>query len=328
MRRRIAGGAGLYAPVVFYPGVYISPEVQHFSAAGSLDVGRTHAAEAQLCQALLGGVQYRGYIARRRRDGWRCDAHRSSWSWFVICKHDNTMRAAATICQPFETWGMLRQVTTDHTLTAVLAANARALRGSARIDDVVRAARYYDSSWNTSRIWSIEHGKTPATLSTLIVLALALSEVHDRDLTLSDLLASNENVALTKDLTVTGDVLTNFLRGGAIEVPVDKQLMSEAIQAALAALKLREDWPPRLRRIKRGLYMEVHADYGESEEYLARDLGLDKDRLIAEMCALWGRAFHVERDERAGDGVTKQKRGWVARTLKAELKAVLDGDDQ
>ena len=72
-------------------------------------------------------------------------------------------------------------------------------------------------------------------------------------------------------------------------------------------------------------------DYGEAEERLARDLGLDRDRLTAEMCVLWGRAFHVERDEiaerDAGPGVTKQKRGRVARTLKAQLRTVLDGDD-
>jgi hypothetical protein len=83
----------------------------------------------------------------------------------------------------------------------------------------------------------------------------------------------------------------------------------------------------QLRHITHGLFVEVWRDYGESEEYLARDLGLDRDRLTAEMCVLWGRAFHVERDTIAGAGVTKQKRGQVARTLKAQLKAVLDGDN-
>ena len=108
--------------------------------------------------------------------------------------------------------------------------------------------------------------------------------------------------------------------------------VAEAIRFANATLKLRKDWPPRLQRqleeITQGLFMEVWHDYGESEEYLARDLGLDRDRLTAEMSVLWGRAFHVERDELAGEGVTKQKRGRVARTLKAQLKAVLDGDDR
>lgn len=227
---------------------------------------------------------------------------------------------------------MLRWVTTTtHDLTTVLATNARTLRGSARIDDVVRAARRYDADWNTSRIWSIEHGKTPVTLPTLIVLALALSDVHGRDFTLVDLVASNEKIALADGLTVSGDELAGFLRGRAVRVDYE-WFLAEAIRSAKATLKLRKDWPPRLQRqleeITHGLFVEVWGDYGESEEYLARDLGLDRDRLTAEMCVLWGRAFHVERDELAGEGVTKQKRGRVARTLKAQLKAVLDGDDR
>jgi hypothetical protein len=221
-------------------------------------------------------------------------------------------------------------MTTDHDLTAVFAANARALRGSARIDDVVRAARRYDADWNTSRIWSIEHGKTPTTLSTLIVLALALRDVHGRNFTLADLVASDGKIALTDGLTVSGDELAGFLRGKVVRVGVE-QLLAEAYRLAKATMKLRKDWPPRLQRqleeITHGDFVQVWEDYGESEEYLARDLGLDRDRLTAEMCVLWGRAFHVERDELAGEGVTKQKRGRVARTLKAQLKAVLDGDD-
>jgi hypothetical protein len=102
--------------------------------------------------------------------------------------------------------------------------------------------------------------------------------------------------------------------------------MAEAIANARAALKLRKDWPPRLQRqlrhIKHSLFVEVWRDYGEAERRLARDLGLDRDRLTAEM------AVHVKRDELAGPGVTKQKRGRVASALKVQLKAVRDGDDR
>jgi hypothetical protein len=108
--------------------------------------------------------------------------------------------------------------------------------------------------------------------------------------------------------------------------------MAEAIANARAALKLRKDWPPRLQRqlrhIKHSLFVEVWRDYGEAERRLARDLGLDRDRQTAEMAALWGRSFHVKRDELAGPGVTKQKRGRVASALKVQLKAVRDGDDR
>jgi hypothetical protein len=71
----------------------------------------------------------------------------------------------------------------------------------------------------------------------------------------------------------------------------------------------------------------VYADYGEPEQLLERELGLDRDRLVAEMAALWGKSFHAERDERAGPGANAQKKGRVARQLKADMKAVLDGDN-
>lgn len=212
-------------------------------------------------------------------------------------------------------------------LTSVLAANARALRGTARIDDVARAARRYGAHWSPNRVWDLEQGKVPPTVPTLITLALALGDVHGRKFTLADLLASDENVVLLDDLLVTGDELAGFLRGDEV-VHDYSALLAKTLRSTLATLKLREDWPPRLQRIKHGLLMEVYRDYGAAEEYLARDLGLDQDRLVAEMCALWGRSFHAERDAIAGPGVTKQKRGRVSRTLKAQLKAVLDGDDQ
>ena len=90
-------------------------------------------------------------------------------------------------------------MTTDHDLTAVLATNARALRGSARIDDVVRAARRYDAGWNTSRIWSIEHGKTPVIVDgtgRAAALTTAPHRPHPRTCSLSD-----NFIAITDGLT-------------------------------------------------------------------------------------------------------------------------------
>lgn len=215
-------------------------------------------------------------------------------------------------------------------LTTLVARNARALRGAANHDDVARAARRFGADWSRGRVSDLERGKVSPTLPTLITLALALGAVRDENLTLADLTRSDEDVVLIDDLVVKGDKLAGFLRGGPVRVDYEQRL-AEAVRLAEATLKLRKDWPPRLQRqleeITHGDFVQVWDDYGESEEHLARDLGLDRDRLTAEMCVLWGRAFHVERDELAGDGVTKQKRGRVARTLKAQLRKVLDGDD-
>jgi hypothetical protein len=214
----------------------------------------------------------------------------------------------------------------DVDFAALLARNARTLRGSAKLDDVARSCRHFGLNWNPSRVIELEQGKVSPTLPTLIAIALALGEVRGENLTLGDLLRSDENVTLTDDLTVTSGELQGFLDGGPVSVDEDR-LMAEALQSARAALKLRGDWPARLRRVKHGLFVEVWRDYGEAEERLARDLGLDRDRLTAEMAALWGRSYHAERDRRAGPGVTAQKRGRVASVLKAQLQEVLDGDN-
>ena len=74
-----------------------------------------------------------------------------------------------------------------------------------------------------------------------------------------------------------------------------------------------------------GVRRQVARDYGEPESLLARDLGIDRETLIAAMAAQWRKSYSAERDQRAGAGANAQKKGRVARELKAELKAVLDG---
>ena len=76
-----------------------------------------------------------------------------------------------------------------------------------------------------------------------------------------------------------------------------------------------------------GPQRQIRHDYDEPEQLLERNLGLDRDRLIAEMAALWGRAYSAERDQAGGPGSNAQKKGRAARELKSELKRVLNGDD-
>lgn len=194
-------------------------------------------------------------------------------------------------------------------------------------DDVARTARQYGLNWNVGRVSDLEYGRVSPRIDALIPLALALAEVSGQEITLGDLLRSDGNITLTKNLTVTNDELQGFLRGATVSVD-DERYIAEAIQAIRAALKAHDDWPPRLRRVKHGVLVKVWRDYGAAEQLLARDLGIDRDQLTAEMAALWGRAFHVERDAIAGEGASAQKRGNVARTLKAQLKARIDGDHQ
>jgi transcriptional regulator with XRE-family HTH domain len=205
-------------------------------------------------------------------------------------------------------------------LRNVIGENARRLRGDATADDVAKAARRYGLNWGTGRISDLEHGRVSPTLPTLAALALALSDVRDKNVTVGELIASDETIALTTALNVTSDQLQRFLAGGDMSkftLPRPSDVMAE----------LRDRWPVRLHGVTAGALMRLLSDYGEPEERLARDLGLDRERLAAEMAALWRRSFHAERDRRAGADANAQKKGRVARELKAELRTVLDGDD-
>ena len=72
----------------------------------------------------------------------------------------------------------------------------------------------------------------------------------------------------------------------------------------------------------------VRRSFLDVDYRVAAELGLAPDRAAAAMAKLWGRSFVDERDERAGLGVTKQKRGRVGLAVKAELReAVSDGEN-
>lgn len=54
---------------------------------------------------------------------------------------------------------------------------------------------------------------------------------------------------------------------------------------------LRDQWPARLHKVSAGALMRLLGDFGEPEERLGRDLGLDRERLAAEMVVLWLRSY-------------------------------------
>jgi transcriptional regulator with XRE-family HTH domain len=205
-------------------------------------------------------------------------------------------------------------------LRDVIGRNARRLRGDATADEVAKAARRYGLNWGTGRISDLEHGRVSPTLPTLAALALALGDVQDANVTLDDLIESGETISLTTSLNVTSEQLRRFLGGGNIF-----EFVFPSPSDAIA--EFRDLWPDRLHGVTAGAVMRLLGDFGEPEERLARDFGLDRERLAAEMAVLWQRSYHAERDERAGADANAQKKGRVARELKAELRTVLDGDD-
>ena len=206
--------------------------------------------------------------------------------------------------------------------------NAKALRGAANLDDVAKAARAYGLNWGTGRASDLEHGRGSPTLQTLVGLALALGEVPGNSVTLADLVHSDERIAITRDLAVTSEELQGFLNGG--EVSIMQRLVSEVVSNALRGIEqMRNGWPARLQGIppKPGncarcttITANPRRCSRESSTSTSRGRHPPNGRPL-------GNSFTQERDERAGSDANAQKKGRVARQLKAELKAVLDGDD-
>jgi hypothetical protein len=221
---------------------------------------------------------------------------------------------------------MFRVVNDAVDMAAVMGQSARKLRGDATLDDVAKVARACGLNWGTGRVSDLEHGKVSPTLPTLVALALLFSELLGRPVTLGDLVRTDKSVAVTPRISVSGEELRRYLSGDAVTAAGQYRRESSAALQSVASSDYRKNWPARLRSVSKGATMRILGEIGEPEERLARELGIDHTRLAAEMLALWGKSFSAERDRLAGPEANAQKKGRVARALKVDLKAVLDGD--
>ena len=64
---------------------------------------------------------------------------------------------------------------------------------------------------------------------------------------------------------------------------------------------------------------------GEAEERAAKSLDVELYEVAAASAYLWGKTLSDERDARAGEGASAQKRGRITRQLMDELRTALDG---
>lgn len=192
-------------------------------------------------------------------------------------------------------------------LSEVIGINARRIRGTVTTDVVATAARAAGLKWGTGRISELEQGKVNPTLPTLLGLCIALSSATGRPVALTDLVRADGPVRINDALVMPGEVLAGALRGE----PADQTPPAwEAVESLVMDMAIRQAG-------------------GETEQRWAQALGITGRRLMELSYEMWGRSFIAERDARAGDGANQQKRGRVARELKAEMRKRLDrGDDR
>ena len=73
---------------------------------------------------------------------------------------------------------------------------------------------------------------------------------------------------------------------------------------------------------------QLAAEFADADFKIAKSIGLSRLVAALAMSQLWGQTFVAERDNRSGPDANAQRKGRVARELKAELQRWLDGDDQ
>ena len=220
-------------------------------------------------------------------------------------------------------------------LAAVVGRNVKRLRGDATTDELAKACRRRGLTWGTGRISELEHGRVSPTLSTLVDLADALGALRGRPVYLADLVEHDGFIALTSGRAIKPAALQRFLGGEPVvikrgDVPHDPE-RDKRTREALAPAAIEKHFaelPPAVDAVKTELILQVQDQSGEAEARMAKALGLHGDSFATLSAHLWGHTLSAERNRRAGAGANAQDRGRITRRLKAELKAVLDGDHQ
>lgn len=220
-------------------------------------------------------------------------------------------------------------------LAEVVGSNARRIRteAGATLEDVAKAARGHGlKGWGGGRVSDLEHGRVSPTLPTLVALALALGDIRHEPLTLAELVEHQGAVELTGSLVIRGAALARFLDGQPVKlVKRDVPALADVDVTAMIAVGMRhlaKELPPRLRDVSAQTVMAVRDRSGEAEQRTAKALGVSLTTVAAASAYLYrGRTPSEERDRRAGGDATAQKRGRIAREIRAELKGVLNGND-
>lgn len=214
-------------------------------------------------------------------------------------------------------------------------ASARKLRldADATLTDVAKAARFCGLPWTTGRVAAFESGHVTPSVTTLYAVAAALSAVTGRPVTLADLFAREDPVALTDRLTVDPAKLRAALAGEPVvatlgDLPADEQ---KRFKARMAEAVSTEGWPEHLAYMTWGRIRRVWQDFSETDERMCKNIGVSQFLGAAAMAKLWNKAFTAKRDELAelaGPNVNAQKLGQISRQLKAELLGIIQGEAQ
>jgi hypothetical protein len=181
-------------------------------------------------------------------------------------------------------------------LDQAVGARVRVLRekaGASR-DDLARAAQRAGLKWDAGRIAHLEQGRVSASLPNLIGTAAALAEVSGRAIAVSDLMPLDAQVELAPGRNMRSAALRAVLSGQPVEPP--------PVIGNITDPRLEPGW-------------------GKVDDRLVKELDTLPELIRIATRELYNRTATQERDARAGEGATAQRRGRVTRVILDEVAA-------
>ncbi len=213
-------------------------------------------------------------------------------------------------------------------LAVVVGKNCKTIRKLIGItqDELARYARDCGLRWKASTVADFEGARSAPTFATVVSLSIALqnaaqvaaegrTDISMSAATLDELVKFDGMIRLNDDVALPADFVTAICRG-----QTRPGWTSPPGAESVSMLTLYRDiWgesaltPPQRLLTRSGI----------AEERLARQLGIDQERLAGISYTLWQKTFSEERDCRAGPDANQQKKGRVSRDLRGELEGEL-----
>lgn len=213
-------------------------------------------------------------------------------------------------------------------LSEAIGANARAhrKRHGVTLDDVAKVARSYGLRWTSSRTGDFESGRVSSTIGTVVAACMAYSEATGDPLTVDAVLSTEHRLDLTSELRLTADRLKEILSGGNPTPLAGDTKSPDAIHEVFAgSVNAFREAAAKFPDVDMRTLKSVEEHSGLATSRLAADLETSVQMINAASASLWNRSVEDERDSRAGEHATPQRRGHIMRTLKSELKQAIGG---
>ena len=220
----------------------------------------------------------------------------------------------------------------------MIGANAKELRKGANLtlDQIAAATRARGLKWSESRVADFEAGKVSPNLETLATVCLALFDAGCSGATLASLIARDRVVIeINDELVLSSEDLVSLLSGPLVKIRSVRLAQSgdaEALSDLITDPGERRIAEYYVDKVRLSTLNSVWKASGATEERMRKALGISLMLLANLSAALWRRTFSQERDRRAGEGASPQRRGRISRDMQIELshaiEAAQSGNDQ